>query len=67
VTPGEKLRELRLAKALKQSDLAEVLGVTTNTVWVWENYPSRRPSRRNKAALARALGCREEDIWPTTT
>lgn len=36
MTLGERLKELRLAKKLKQTELAELLGVTSLTIIRWE-------------------------------
>ena len=35
-TLGQKIKRLRLERALKQTDLAEALGVAENTVRNWE-------------------------------
>lgn len=33
---GERLKEIRLEKHLKQADLAKMLNVSNNTVYAWE-------------------------------
>lgn len=43
-TFGERLRELREERGLTQSELADALGSSTNTVLVWEKE-RRRPSK----------------------
>ena len=37
-TFGERLRELREERGFTQPELAEALGVTTNTIFVWEKW-----------------------------
>ena len=34
---GERLKEIRLERHLKQSDIAAMLNVSGNTVYAWEN------------------------------
>lgn len=54
---GKKIAQLRAAKRprMTQADLAEKLGVETNTVWRWESGKSL-PEGANLQALAMALG-----------
>lgn len=43
-TFGERLRELRHERGLSQDELAKALGVTPNTIFVWEKE-TRKPGR----------------------
>ena len=43
-TFGERLKELREERGLTQPELAEALGVTTNTIFVWEKL-KRKPGK----------------------
>ena len=43
-TFGERLKELREERGLTQPELAEALGVTTNTIFVWEKE-KRKPGK----------------------
>lgn len=46
---GAHMRAMRVAMELSQSELAEELGVTTSTVWRWENGYMRITERAAKA------------------
>ena len=50
-TLGERIRQLRDERNLKQADLAKVLGVDSNTVSKWE-LGTQNPSPENTAMLA---------------
>ena len=43
-TFGERLRELREERGLTQPELADALGITTNTIFVWEKE-KRKPGK----------------------
>jgi transcriptional regulator with XRE-family HTH domain len=57
MTFGEKLRGLRIAKGLSQSDLAKKIGVTQGAVGFWESG-ERVPAFDAVHALCKALGVR---------
>ena len=46
-TFGERLRELRTENGLKQADVAAAIGVSLNTVSLWEKG-TREPDTKNK-------------------
>ena len=50
-TLGERIRQLRDERNLKQTDLAKALGVDSNTVSKWE-LGTQNPSPENTAMLA---------------
>lgn len=52
MTIAELLRTLRERLNLSQTDLAKALGVSLNTVWVWERG-EREPSASHIEELAR--------------
>ncbi|WP_425563418.1 helix-turn-helix domain-containing protein [Luteolibacter yonseiensis] len=37
-TVGDHIRAVRLRRGLEQSEVAEILGVSKETVWNWENH-----------------------------
>lgn len=52
---GQRLKELRLAAGLTQTELAEKVGVGRDAVARWEAN-NREPSWSNVVQLAKALG-----------
>ncbi|MBV9929988.1 MAG: helix-turn-helix transcriptional regulator [Alphaproteobacteria bacterium] len=59
---ANRLRELRLERDLTQAALAELVGVSRKTINTVENGVFV-PSTTLALKLARALGCRVEDIF----
>lgn len=57
----EKLKEVRKAAGLYQSELAEKVGVTQKDISRWENG-THEPTLRMAKALADALKCKIDDI-----
>ena len=53
-TLGERIRQLRDERKLKQTDIAKVLGVNLNTVSKWE-LGTQYPSPENIAMLVEIL------------
>ncbi len=51
-----KIRQYRMAKRLKQYELAEMLGVNANTVCQWETG-CRTPRASTLVKLSKILGC----------
>lgn len=51
---GERLKEIRTEKHLKQSDIAEMLNVSSNTVYAWEN-DKQEPSMSTLLKLCEIL------------
>lgn len=49
---GTRIRQARLRKAMRQSDLAAALGVTRSAVANWESMGGPRPSLNNLARIA---------------
>ena len=61
-TFGERLRTIRKRRGMTQSDLAQALGVTVQTVVRYESLPKEvKPARLE--ALAEALGV---EVWELT-
>lgn len=56
-----KLKELRLKRKLRQSDLAEKLGVSRPAVSKWETCKSV-PQTRLLPKLAKVLRCKVNDL-----
>jgi len=54
------LREARKATGLRTKDVAREVGVTVETWRRWER--GQRPGRRRIRGIARAVGCRLQDI-----
>lgn len=58
-TTGEKIRDLRLGKDLKQSDLAEMIGVSIRTITNYET-DTVKPRRIQLRKLCEVLNVTEE-------
>ena len=58
---GVRLRELREAIGLSQSDIAKLVGVTVSTVSKWENGRGR-PTQAHRRKLARVYRCTLEEL-----
>jgi len=52
---GERLKEIRAEKHLKQTDVAKMLNVSGNTVYAWEN-DRQEPSMATLLKLSEILG-----------
>ncbi len=63
---GARVRSIREAKGLTQLYVAEVVGVSVDTVSRWENNRTASVRRENAEALARALEVELEEILPAT-
>lgn len=61
---GDKVRRVREAKGLTQLYVAEVVGVSVDTVSRWENNRTASVRRENAEALARALEVDLAEILP---
>ena len=57
----KRLRELRKAMKLRQSDLAEMLGVSHATVGFWETGHAH-PRASMLPKLAKVLGCTIDEL-----
>ncbi len=51
---GERLKEIRTEKQLKQTDIAKMLNVSGNTVYAWEN-DKQEPSMSTLLKLSEIL------------
>ncbi|MDE7330082.1 MAG: helix-turn-helix domain-containing protein [Clostridia bacterium] len=51
---GERLKEIRTEKHLKQTDIAKTLNVTGNTIYAWEN-DKQEPSMTTLLKLSEIL------------
>ena len=58
---GQRLRELREEKGLRQDQIARLVGITQGTVSLIESG-RRLPSERTLRAWARELGCDVEEL-----
>lgn len=52
---GNEIKIARIKKGLKQSDLADLIGVAKQTVWFWEN-DRNKPTGKRLERLCEALG-----------
>jgi transcriptional regulator with XRE-family HTH domain len=59
-----RLRRLRETAGLSLEQVARAVGVSRQSAWYWERGRSR-PGRANIAALARALGIAERELFST--
>ena len=57
-----RIKELRIAAGLKQSELANLLGVNQSAVANWESG-NRWPLASKLPAIAAALGCTISDLY----
>lgn len=60
---GERIRNLRKAKKLSIVALAETVDMTTQNLWNLENDMVGKTFEK-LAPLAKALGCRIDDLFP---
>ena len=65
---GSKLKQIRLKKGLRQSDIAaktKELGllVDSRTLSNWENSPKANPRPQNVAVVARVLDIQPEELY----
>lgn len=51
---GERLKEIRTERHLKQTDIAKLLNVSANTVYAWEN-DKQEPSMATLIKLSEIL------------
>ncbi len=58
---GKRIEQLRKARGMTLSDVAERLGVSKPTVWAWEKGKAR-PIEDRFPALARTLGVEEQEL-----
>jgi len=63
ITPSLSLRSLIANSGLRKTEIAELVGVTRPTLWLWENG---RPVGQvdHVISLARVLNCNPVDIRP---
>lgn len=60
----ERLKDLRTQAQLSQQELADALGVCRTAVTKWENSNDAYPRPQMLPALASALGCKIDDLFP---
>ena len=58
----QKIRKIRKALSMTQTELAERVGVTQGAVYQWESGVSK-PCADILPALAKALGCSIDDLF----
>ena len=63
MTFGEKLVKARKAKGWKQKELAELLGITSQAVSIWETCKSS-PTLKTMQKLARVLEVPPAELYP---
>jgi transcriptional regulator with XRE-family HTH domain len=61
MTTGQKIRMLRDYRKLSQVALAEMSGVSPQSIWHWETG-RRSPEPKYLRDVAMALGVKEEDL-----
>lgn len=54
---GERIRQARARKTMRQSDLAKMLGISRSAVANWESGDGSRPSLENLSKIAIATDC----------
>lgn len=64
-TPGQKLRHIRKARKLTQSQLGEMARVSESTIGDIETGRYKSTSLTTACDIARQLGVEVEDIWST--
>jgi len=62
-TPGQTLRDLRIAKGWRQIKLADRAEVAIGTISFAER-DQRQPQLLTQERIARALGVHRREIWP---
>ena len=60
---GERLRELREERGLTQPELADALGVSKNTVFVWEKEKRRPKKTMIFSRLQNSLAFHTSILW----
>lgn len=55
------IKDARKQRGLTQTELAQLINVTQGAISQWENGNSR-PTLDNLVAIARALGCKVDDL-----
>ena len=60
---GERLKALRLAKGMTQAELADASGVSRLTIIKMETGKLKNARSQTLFAIAKALGCRIDDLF----
>jgi len=55
-----RIKERRMARKMSRSELAEAVGVSWQSVQLWETEGKTAPKRARPSAVAKALDCTEE-------
>lgn len=55
-----RIKERRMARKMSRSELAEAVGVSWQSVQLWETEGKTAPKRARLSAVAKALDCTEE-------
>ena len=63
---GDNIRKYRKENNISQEDLAEKLGVTRQSISLWENNQTQ-PSIDNIIAIAKVFGLSTDDLLLSTT
>lgn len=64
---ANRLRQIRCAKMMSQSELARVSGISRQTINKLELDPEKGTNSKTMLALARALDTRVEDLFFAVT
>jgi transcriptional regulator with XRE-family HTH domain len=59
---GTRLRQLRELKGMSQETLGRAVGLTTHTIWRFENAPTFNPRLEALRAIADVLGVKVTDL-----
>ncbi len=57
-----RIKDIRKARNIKRSYLAEQLGVSKQTLYKWENEEDKTPSLERAVQIANILGCSLDDL-----
>ena len=60
---GYRIKELREAKGMSQTELSEKSGVSRATIWKLETGDSEITTTKTLASIARALGVTINDLF----
>lgn len=63
----KRIKRLREAKGLTQTDLAEMVGVRYQSVQEWERENGTAPARKRMAAVAKVLGVTHQELHTGVT
>lgn len=63
LSPGKRLRAIRIHRGLSQTALSQQTGVDISLISRVENEWLKRPGKRFRRLMSEALGVQISDIW----